>query len=168
MARRGIAHPEKAGASYAIQWQAAEDELARLLGLTLVRPLPAVVTTGSVLEVTQLLDQPHATAWKGVYVDADLRTVEIVGATAMDDGTDTGTLFMRLSSLQGAFLEGRTLEERFQVDSVGTPQLMASCGTASCGTFYEIMPCRSANLSLRIGKSVKSPRWPVWPATACE
>ena len=65
---------------YIDQWNKAEDELASLLHLSIARPLPTVVTVGGVIDVTYLLDTPHGFEWKGVFVDADVRAIETVGA----------------------------------------------------------------------------------------
>ena len=64
--------------NYIERWNQAEDELASLLHLSIARPIPAVVTVGGVIDVTYLLDMPHGFQWKGVYIDASLRSVSIV------------------------------------------------------------------------------------------
>ncbi len=80
----------------------AEDELASLLHLSISRPLPTVVTVGGVIDVTYLLDMPHGFTWKGVFIDAGLRTIEAVHRTL--DPDNRTRLFTQLSSLQGSIL----------------------------------------------------------------
>jgi hypothetical protein len=89
--------------------------------LTITRPIPTVVTLGGVIDVTYLLDTPHGFEWKGVYVDADLRAVEIVGSRQNAVGREK--IFMQLSALQGSILENRIFEDDFQVESISTAKL---------------------------------------------
>ena len=103
---------------YADQWTRAEDELAALRHLQILRPLPSVVTLGGVVDVEWLLDVPHGVEWKGVYVDADFRAVELCGGDAQ-----ARREFMKAASLAGAEAEGRVLETAFGVESVDTPQV---------------------------------------------
>lgn len=65
---------------YIDRWNQAEEELASLLGLTISRPVPTVVTVGGVVEVSWLLGIPYGMEWKGVYVDSDIRAIEVVGS----------------------------------------------------------------------------------------
>jgi hypothetical protein len=90
---------------YIDRWNASENELASLLHLSITRPLPTFVTLGGVIDVTYLLDQPHGFTWKGVYLDADLRSIEVVDSRQSAVGgqsiSEQTRLFMQLSSLQG-------------------------------------------------------------------
>ncbi|MBW2704337.1 MAG: hypothetical protein JRF33_26260, partial [Deltaproteobacteria bacterium] len=104
---------------YLLRWQAAEKELASLLRLKLLHPAPQVVTLGGVVQVNQVLGVPHEFTWKGAFVDADLRQVELVGDNAAKK------LFMDLSGLQGSVLEDRVLREDLGVDSISTARLLA-------------------------------------------
>ncbi len=115
---------QEAASQYILQWNLAEEELANLMQVNVIRPMPTVVTTGGILEVTQLLDQPHITTWKGVFVDADFRSIETVGGAALDSGAQAQKIFMQLAALEGADLEAKVLEENFQVDAIATPRLI--------------------------------------------
>ncbi|MDT8318719.1 MAG: transglutaminase domain-containing protein [bacterium] len=111
--------------SYISRWSDAEDELASLLHAAIARPLPTVVTLGGVIDVTYLLDTPHNFEWKGVFMDADFRTIEIIPSTLGGEGEgDRKKLFMQLASLQGSVLENRIFEDDFKVDSISTAKLM--------------------------------------------
>jgi|GEM_PF-969106 len=105
----------------------AEEELASLLRTEVVRPLPTMVSLGGVLDVISLLDAPHGFAFKGVYLDADLRVVEPVEGVA-PAGWDPAPLFMQLASLQNSVLENRVFEEGLGVDAVSTAKLLALAG----------------------------------------
>ncbi len=110
---------------YLDRWYQGEEELASLMGLSVARPLPSLVTMGGVIEVTYLLDMPHGYEWRGVFVDADKRAVEVTGPA------DGRLLFMQLSALQGSVLEDRVLREDFQVDSISTARLFGIANASS-------------------------------------
>jgi pimeloyl-ACP methyl ester carboxylesterase len=114
---------------YIDRWNKAEDELASLLHLSVARPLPTVVTLGGMIDVTYLLDMPHGFTWKGVYIDADHRSIETVTRTQSTD--DRQKLFMQLASLQGSILENRIFEDDFKVESISTAKLMQLCTSNS-------------------------------------
>ena len=110
--------------NYINRWNRAEDELASLMHLAKTRPLPTVITVGGVIDVTWLLDIPHGYEWKGVYVDANSRAIEIVevyGDTPSAD--ERQKTFMQLAALQGSVLEHRVFEDDLQVDSISTAKL---------------------------------------------
>ena len=114
---------------YIDNWNKAEDELALLVRVSRLRPLPTVVKMGGLMEVTYLLDQPQGSEWKGLFIDAALRAVETVensGATG-----ERRKLFMQLSGLQGSVLENKVFEDAFQVTSVSTAKVL---GIANSGT----------------------------------
>src|SRR3989337_2830195 len=69
-----------------------------------------------------LLETPQGYAWKGAFIDADLRTVEALPRTQSPD--DRTLLLMQLSSLQGSVLENRIFEDDFEVGSISTAKLL--------------------------------------------
>lgn len=113
--------------SYISRWDQSESELGSLLGLWVIHPIPTVVTVGSVVDVTWLLDTPHELFWKGVYIDADLRAVERAGGVSLDE--DPGIMFMKLSGMEGSTLENLLFEEDFGVESISTVKLMGLANT---------------------------------------
>ncbi|MCP4656143.1 MAG: hypothetical protein GY856_12080, partial [bacterium] len=97
------------------QWSTAEDELAGLLDVAVLRPLPSVVMVSNAVAVDYALDLPSQLRWTGVTMDAALRVAEPMargndGAAAHD--------WMRLSALQGSMLEHRIFENQFLVESI--------------------------------------------------
>lgn len=104
--------------NYNDRWNKAEEELASLFHLAIIRPLPTVVTLGGVIDVTYLLDTPHGFTWKGVFIDASERAIETVASDESRAKT-----FIQLSSLQGSILENRMFEDDFQVESISTAKL---------------------------------------------
>ncbi len=111
--------------NYVNRWNRAEDELTALLQLNAVRPTATVVIAGGVIDVTYLLDQPHGYEWKGIYLDARVRTINVQPAASGADGRQK--IFMQLSALHGSVLENKTIEDDFKVDSVSTAKLMQIC-----------------------------------------
>ncbi|MDA8240573.1 MAG: hypothetical protein M0Z67_09425, partial [Nitrospiraceae bacterium] len=120
---------------YIDRWNKAEDELASLLHLAVSRPVPTVAMVGGVIDVTYLLDMPHGFEWKGVFVDASLRAINLVGTNG-GSVTPSGSplpqegekyrqrIFMQLSALQGSVLEHRIFEDDFGVDSISTAKML--------------------------------------------
>jgi len=112
--------------NYINRWNSAEEELASLFHLVITRPIPTVITIGGVLDVTYLLDTPHDIEWKGDYLDADIRAIEVTPSASpltQEGETDRKKLFMQLSALQGSVLEYRIFEDDWQVPSVSTANL---------------------------------------------
>ncbi|MDX1764066.1 MAG: transglutaminase-like domain-containing protein, partial [bacterium] len=112
----------EAALRYTDRWNRAEHELGSLLDVAVLRPLPTVVTLGSIMDVSYLLDTPHDLQWRGVYVDADLRAVDAVSCGENGDGREK--TFLKLSSLEGSVLEHVILEEQIPVESLSTAKLI--------------------------------------------
>ncbi|MEM8997957.1 MAG: transglutaminase-like domain-containing protein, partial [Acidobacteriota bacterium] len=102
---------------YATAWDASEDELAQLFGLTLARPMPSVTLAINAAQVTEVDGLPFALSWQGVQLDAALRVTDPVG--------EDSEPWRRLSALEGSALERRVLEELLRVDSISTARGLA-------------------------------------------
>lgn len=113
---------------YVQRWNAAEDELSAALDLAIARPLPTLVTVGGVLDVARLLDVPRELTWKGLFMDAGLRSVEVVAQTGQ---TGAEVDFMRLSALQGSVLEKQVFVDEYQVDAVSTSGVLGQANAAA-------------------------------------
>lgn len=100
---------------YSARWDAAEDELAGLLAVAVVRPLPSIVAVSDDVEVTTVFQLPVELTFTGVSIDAPLRVAEPLQQT-----TDTAAPldWMRLSGLEGSALEHQVLEDDFLVESM--------------------------------------------------
>ncbi len=133
------------GINYLDRWSQAEDELARLLHLSLSRPLPAIVTLEGVIEVASLQGIPQSFTWKGVSIDANFRSIEAVPARNQGIAdSERVRLFMRLSGLQGSVLEYRIFEDDWQVPAISTAKLFQ---LANQETFPGILTVNGANSS---------------------
>jgi len=102
---------------YSARWGEAEDELAGLLDVSLVRPLPALVIAANAVEVHRLFDLPSELEWQGVTLDAALRVAEPIGDASSD--------WMRLSALQGSALEHLVFQEEFLVAGISADKGLA-------------------------------------------
>ncbi len=107
---------------YSDKWNKAESELAGLLNVALVRPLPAVAIASNSHKVNMVLGRPYQLEWQGVTLDAAFRVAEPVARTA--DAT-TAKDWMRLASLHGSMLEHKVFEQNFLVDSISADKGLA-------------------------------------------
>jgi len=106
-------------AAYANAWTDAEEELAGLLGTCLVRRTPGLVLVENQLTVEESLGVRTRVRWKGLQMDADLRT-----ATALSGSSGRGPAFMRLSGFQGSFLEAKALTDGTGEESVSATAVL--------------------------------------------
>lgn len=107
---------------YSDKWNKAESELAGLLNVALVRPLPAVAIASNSHKVNMVLGRPYQLEWQGVTLDAAFRVAEPVARSA--DST-TAKDWMRLASLHGSMLEHKVFEQNFLVDSISADKGLA-------------------------------------------
>jgi RHS repeat-associated protein len=147
----------EAALAYIDRWNSAEEELAAFLKVAIVRPLPTVVTTGGVIDVSYLFDVPHGFDWKGLYIDAGFRRIETVTAPGQDERARE---FMRLSALEGSILENRIFEDNFGVDSISTAKLLAMAPpllTLDAANVEALLPtlALAANVKADIGNAVQ-------------
>lgn len=101
--------------SYTDRWNKAEAELAGLLDVALVRPLPTLAIVNNAVKVDTVLGRPMQLQWQGVALDAALHVVEPI---ARDGTVATARSWMQLSGLHGSALEHHIFEEEFVVDAI--------------------------------------------------
>ena len=114
--------------TYGSRWWQAEEELARLLDIVVVRPLPAVTFAASEVTVESINDLPYRLIFDGVSLDAPLRGAEPVSAMA---DPDSARHFQRLAGLQGSALEHRVFEDDFGIASVSADKGLAVAASAN-------------------------------------
>ncbi|MEO8673615.1 MAG: DUF6531 domain-containing protein, partial [Tahibacter sp.] len=110
------------GARYLSDWDAADDELARLLGVSVIRPFPAVALVINQYRVDRIGGVADSVTWQGVGLDAALRAVE---PFAQGDNAVAESDWARLSSLQGSVLEHDLFEAQWRVDSISADKGLA-------------------------------------------
>ena len=101
--------------TYTRRWGDAEDELASLHRVALVRPLPSVAVVSNAYKVDTFMDQPYQIHWEGVTIDAAMRTALPL---SQESDPQAPLDWMRLAALQGSSLEHRTFQELFLVESI--------------------------------------------------
>ncbi len=131
------------GAGYAVSWDAAEDELAGLLDVAVLRPLPSLVVASNAVAVESVLGLPYSFAWKGVTLDASLRAAEPQARRA---DTAAARDWMKLSALEGSALEQLVFRRDFQVDGISADK---GLGLARDGGI-EVVHLTSANLATEL------------------
>lgn len=102
-------------ARYQGEWDAAEAELAGLLDIAAVRPLPALAMVISNFDVEYAGALPMSLNFTGVNLDAPLRTAVPISRTGNED---TERQWMRLAALQGSHLEASVFQDQWGVTSV--------------------------------------------------
>lgn len=93
-------------AAYANGWTEGEDELARLLQVSVMRPTANVVFVSNKLEVDEALGVVRRLVWKGIQVDADHRAVQPVELLP-----GRGRDLLHLAGLEGSYQEAKVLRD---------------------------------------------------------
>lgn len=104
------------GNAYSKQWQAAEQELAGLHDVAVIRPLASVAIISNVYKVDMVLGQPHQIEFQGVSLDAALRIAEPVSRS---NNTASEKAWMQMSALQGSILESKIFDSTMGEDVGG-------------------------------------------------
>ncbi|HOV59322.1 MAG TPA: transglutaminase domain-containing protein, partial [Rhodanobacteraceae bacterium] len=103
------------GARYLGEWDDEDDALARLIGVTVLRPLPSAVLVTNQYRVDRVGSTVDALVWQGVALDAGLRPAEPLAQNAVVSSEADWTL---VSALQGSVLEHRLFEQQWSVESI--------------------------------------------------
>ncbi|HET8940434.1 MAG TPA: DUF6531 domain-containing protein, partial [Rudaea sp.] len=110
------------GARYLSTWDQADDELGRLLGVSVMRPFPSVALVINQYRLDRVGGVADALVWRGVGLDAALRPVEPYTQTAANGAAAD---WMQLASLQGSVLEHQLFEQQWSVDSISADKGLA-------------------------------------------
>lgn len=102
-------------AAYSNAWTDSEDVLAGLLDVRLARRSPSVVFVENQLAVEESLGVRTRVVFKGIEVDADVRTVSAAALNAHQTSA-----LMRLSGIEGSSLEAQVLQEATGEDAIST------------------------------------------------
>ena len=129
------------------RWGEAEAELAGLLDVTVLRPLPAVVIAANAVDVETVFGLPVELSWEGVTLDAALRIAEPL---ARDGAADKAESFFQLSALQGSSLEHFVFEEEFLVESISADKGLGLARSAG----IEVLDIDASNISSALPRLV--------------
>ena len=103
------------GARYLRDWDSADAELARLAGVSVIRPFPAIALVLNQYRIERVAGVVQSQSWRGVALDAAFRPAE---AFAQIDDNAAERDWTALSALQGSSLEHRMFEQQWRVDSI--------------------------------------------------
>jgi RHS repeat-associated protein len=109
--------------SYLERWNQADEELAALLRVVPVRPTVSACFVMSDIQVQYAGGDPLyplSLAWKGIAIDADLRSTAPVGL----ESRESERAFLLLSGLEGSILENRIFEDDLNIASVSTAKAL--------------------------------------------
>lgn len=106
-------------AAYVNAWTEGEKELARLLQVVPIHPTASVVLVQNQLEVEQVLGVPQRLLWKGLEVDADLRTM-----TPLELVPGRSKALFRMAGYEGSYQEARVLTQGTQEDAVSAATVL--------------------------------------------
>jgi RHS repeat-associated protein len=158
------------GARYLDNWDQADDALARLVGVGVVRPLPSVALVINQYNVDRVGGVADSLNWEGVALDAALRPVEPFAQIASDSASSD---WLQLAALQGSVLEHRLFEQQWSVDSIsadkglayaranGIPVLTLTQATGVAGVNQPQNVLDAVSASLAAGYVVDIPRDPI-------
>jgi len=161
---------------YGARWDESEEFLAALLGLSVARPLPAIIVLSNALRVTTIGSLRHRLQWEGVTVDAAFRGADAVYGGGGPAGAGVEKDWRRLSALEGSALEHFIFEDAFLVDAVSADKGMALAREAGIEVLLLTSPADASQIPslthpaavkkdidgwLRSGFTVEVPRHPV-------
>jgi len=129
--------------AYANAWTASEDELAQLLQVVALRPTASVVFVENQLQVQQVLGLRQQVNWKGLEVDADLRTM-----APLELAAGRGTALLRLSGYEGSSQEAKVLADGTGVAAISTVSLLQKANAAG----VPVLSITAANAATELPK----------------
>ncbi|GAB2195100.1 hypothetical protein MAH2_29960 [Sessilibacter sp. MAH2] len=131
---------------YSRDWYDAEQELANLSGLKVIRPWPSIAIASNDIVPELLFGQVQELGWRGVNLDAIFRHASVV--QSVEDNSISEVQWRSLSGLHGSYLEHRTFEHLFQVPSISADKGLA----IALGLGLELIELTQANLSTEISR----------------
>lgn len=113
--------------TYAQQWQADGSELADLIGVRVLEPLPAITLALTQMDVTRVEGVPTALSLDSIALDASARALDVISRESISSDEQ---LWLALSALHGSYLEHQVFEEQWAVPSVSADRLLARAALA--------------------------------------
>ncbi|WP_223789562.1 RHS repeat domain-containing protein [Marinicella meishanensis] len=105
------------GIRYNQQWAEAENEMASLMGQTIIRPIPSVAIIAPEYAVDEFNGIPIRMRFMGVSFDAVSRTVD-----AINEVSEISADWMRLAALQGSYLESEIFGAQWDIEAISADQ----------------------------------------------
>jgi RHS repeat-associated protein len=108
---------------YLDAWNRSDEELSALFRVVPVRPTASACLLSSHIQVAYADGDPQYPLnfdWKGILIDADLRSTAPVGV----ESRQAERAFLLLSGLEGSILENRIFEDTHQITSISTAKAL--------------------------------------------
>jgi transglutaminase-like putative cysteine protease len=112
-------------AAYENAWTESEEELGRLLGVATLHPSADVVLVENQLQVSRVLGIPQFVEWKGLEIDADLRST-----VPLELSPGRGRMLLRLSGYEGSYQEAKVLADGTGVAAVSAATVLQTAAAA--------------------------------------
>lgn len=112
---------------YAQQWQSDGLELADLIGVRVIEPLPAITLALTQMDVARSEGVPTAMSLDSIALDAAARAIDVI---ARDGNPDDESLWFALTALHGSYLEHQIFEQQWAVPAVSADRLLARVAIA--------------------------------------
>ncbi len=107
------------GVNYQQAWNQAEDDLAAVMNLAVIRPLPSVAIVAPEFSLDYIAGIPVRMAFKGISLDAVNRSVDVINRTS---DTELPAAWMRLAALQGSWLESQVFNDQWATAAISADQ----------------------------------------------
>ncbi|QRN93038.1 hypothetical protein JRI60_27950 [Archangium violaceum] len=133
---------------YVNDWTESEEALANLTRVVPVRPTASLVLVENQLQVKESFGVREKVEWKGLEVDADLRSL-----TPLELVAGRGAALLRLSGYEGSFLEAKVLADSTGEESVSAVTLLQ----AAHENGVPVLRIDPANVGTELGKLLASP-----------
>ncbi|VAW38450.1 Beta-galactosidase, partial [hydrothermal vent metagenome] len=103
---------------YNQQWNQGESEIAAIMDVALIKPIPALTIIAPEYNVIQSQGLTTELRFKGISIDAVTKSVDAIGRGNNQNAYD----FYRLSALQGSYLESNIFETQWATPAISADQ----------------------------------------------
>jgi RHS repeat-associated protein len=133
---------------YVNAWTESEEALASLTRVVPIRPTANLVLVENQLQVKESFGIRQKVEWKGLEVDADLRSL-----TPLELGAGRGATLLRLSGYEGSFLEAKVLADSTGEEAVSAVTLLQEAHENGA----QVLRIDPGNVGTELGKLQASP-----------
>ncbi len=104
---------------YNQQWKQAEGEMAAVMDVALIKPIPAITIISPEYNLLQSQGLTTELQFKGISIDAISNSIDAISRGNIQQNQYD---FYRLSSLQGSYLESRIFQSQWAVEAISADQ----------------------------------------------
>ncbi len=106
---------------YNRHWKAAETEMAAIMDVALIKPIPALTIISPEYNLIESQGLVTELQFKGMSIDAVTNSVDAISRQLIEQNSYD---FYRLSGLQGSFLESQTFENQWAVNAISADKAL--------------------------------------------